>query len=126
MPPKSPRDVADDALGRVVERLTTSHHRRRLARVRLTAAIDPPPGGWAEGEPPPRAGNAVTLLIDGAEALPGMGDAIENAPSHAHATGWHVPPGFPLAPHEAPQYPPTSRRGGATRIPRWGVIRAWA
>src|SRR2546428_631544 len=69
MPAKSPLDAADGALGQLVERLTISHHRRRLARVRWTAAIDPPPGGWAAGEPPPRPGNAVTVLVDGAEAF---------------------------------------------------------
>ena len=64
MPAKSPRDVADDALGQLVERLTTSHHRRRLRRVAWTTAIDAPPGGWAEGAPPPRSGNVLTVLVD--------------------------------------------------------------
>ena len=126
MPPKSPRDVADDALGRVVERLTTSHHRRRLARVRLTAAIDPQPGGWAEGEPPPRAGNAVTVLIDGAEALPAMVDAIENARSHVHVTGWHVTPDFALTRDEAPRILRQLLAEVATRIPVRVLIWAGA
>src|ERR1700737_3572801 len=92
MPGKSPRDVADDALGQLVERLTTSHHRRRLSRVRRNGAIDPPPGGWAAGEPPPRPGNALTVLVDGAEALEAMADGIAKAQSHVHLTGWHITP----------------------------------
>src|ERR1700737_862638 len=92
MPGKSPRDVADDALGQLVEQLTTSHHRRRLSRVRRNGAIDPPPGGWAAGEPPPRPGNALTVLVDGAEALEAMADGIAKAQSHVHLTGWHITP----------------------------------
>src|SRR2546428_9931329 len=103
MPAKSPLDVAGGALGQRVERLGASHRRRRLARGRWTAAIDPPPGGWAAGEPPPRPGNAVTVLVDGAEAFRAMVDAIENARSHVHVTGWHLRPDFALARDEAPR-----------------------
>ncbi|MEA2636083.1 MAG: hypothetical protein QOH92_2850 [Chloroflexota bacterium] len=93
---KSPRDVADDALGQLVERLATSHHRRRLARVGWATAVDPPPGGWAEGEPAPRPGNALTVLVDGAEALQAMAHGIANAQSHVHVTGWHITPTFAM------------------------------
>jgi len=102
MPAKTPRDVADDALGQLVERLTISHHRRRLARVRWTTAIDPTPGGWAEGEPRPRPWNAVTMLVDGAEAFQAMADAIANAQSHVHLTGWHITPSFAMTRGERP------------------------
>src|SRR5712692_5633984 len=96
MPGKSRRDAADDALGQLVERLATSHHRRRLKRVRWATAIDPPPGGWAEGEPPPRQGNALTVLVDGSEALQAMAEGIAGAQSHVHITGWHITPTFAL------------------------------
>jgi phosphatidylserine/phosphatidylglycerophosphate/cardiolipin synthase-like enzyme len=102
MAAKSPRDVADDALGQLVERLTTSHHRRRLARVHWTAVIDPAPGGWAEGEPRPRPGNAVTVLVDGAEAFQAMADGIAKAQSHVHLTGWHITPTFAMTRGERP------------------------
>src|ERR1700736_6499628 len=102
MPRKSPRDGADDALGQLVERLTTSHHRRRLSRVRRTVAIDPTPGGWADGEPPPRPGNALTVLVDGAEALEAMADGIAKAQSHVHLTGWHITPTFAMTRGERP------------------------
>ena len=96
MPAKSLRDVADDSLGQLVERLSTSHHRRRLARVRWTTAIDPTPGGWAEEEARPRPGNAITVLVDGAEALQAMADGIAKAESHVHITGWHMTPTFAM------------------------------
>ncbi|HVS06847.1 MAG TPA: phospholipase D family protein [Candidatus Dormibacteraeota bacterium] len=102
MPARSPRDAADDALGQLVERLTTSHHRRRLARVSWTTAADPPPGGWAAGEPPPRPGNALTVLIDGADALQAMAAAIAEARSHVHITGWHITPTFAMTRGERP------------------------
>jgi len=126
MPAKSPRDVADNALGQLVERLTISHHRRRLARVRWTATIDPPPGGWAEGTPPPRPGNAVTVLIDGAEAFQAMVDAIENARSHVHVTGWHVTPDFALTRDDAPTILRQLLAEVATRIPVRVLIWAGA
>src|SRR5260370_15654981 len=94
---KSPRDAADDALGQLVERLSTSHHRRRLARVRLATANDPPPGGWAEAEPPPRPGNALRVLVDGSEALQAMAYALARAQSHVYFTAWPLTPTFALA-----------------------------
>jgi phosphatidylserine/phosphatidylglycerophosphate/cardiolipin synthase-like enzyme len=126
MPAKRPLDVADRALGQLVEGLTTSHHRRRLARVRWSTAIDPPPGGWADGEPPPRPGNAVTVLVDGAESFAAMADAIEKARSHVHLTGWHITPDFDLTRNQTPT---TLRRllaDVATRIPVRALIWAGA
>src|SRR6266513_3001946 len=126
MPAKSPRDVADNALGQLVERLTISHHRRRLARVRWTASIDPPPGGWAEGEPLPRPGNAVTVLIVGADAFRAMVDEIEVARSHVHVTGWHVTPDFALTRDDAPRILRRLLAEVATRIPVRVLIWAGA
>src|SRR3984893_1465423 len=102
MPARSPRDAADEALGQLVERLTTSHHGRRLARVSWTTATDPPAGGWAAGDPPPRPGNALTVLIDGADALQAMAVAIAEARSHVHITGWHITPAFAMTRGERP------------------------
>jgi phosphatidylserine/phosphatidylglycerophosphate/cardiolipin synthase-like enzyme len=102
VPGKGPRDAADDALGQLVERLTVSHHRRRLEHVGSTSAIDPPSGGWAEGHPPPRPGNAVEVLIDGADALRAMAVAIAEARSHVHITGWHGTPTFALTRDDRP------------------------
>ena len=60
------------------------------------AAIDPSSGVWAEGDPPPRPGNAVEVLIDGADALQAMALAIGEARLHVHVTGWHITPDFAL------------------------------
>jgi len=117
MPGKSPRDAADDALGQLVERLTTSHHRRRLARVHWATAIDSPPGGWAAGEPPPRPGNALTVLVDGSEALQAMADGIASAQSHVHITGWHITPTFGLTRGERPIVLKELLAEVATRVP---------
>jgi phosphatidylserine/phosphatidylglycerophosphate/cardiolipin synthase-like enzyme len=87
----------DKALGDVVERAVRSHHRRRLRRLGWEHALEPSGDGlWASGEPPPRAGNAVEILIDGAAALPRFAAEIEQARSHVHVAGWHVAPWFAL------------------------------
>jgi phosphatidylserine/phosphatidylglycerophosphate/cardiolipin synthase-like enzyme len=117
MPARSPLDVADGALGQLVEHLTTSHHRRRLTRVRWSGAIDPTPGGWAEGEPRPRPGNALSVLIDGAGALQSMAEAIADARSHVHITGWHITPSFAMTRGERPIILKELLAGVAARIP---------
>src|ERR1700681_4484627 len=117
MPARSPRDAADEALGQLVERLTTSHHRRRLARVSWTTAPAPPAGGWAEGGASPRPGNALTVLIDGADALQAMAMAIAEARSHVHVTGWHITPNFALTRGEHPIVLKELLAEAAARIP---------
>ena len=117
MPTRSPLDVADGALGQLVEQLTVSHHRRRLRRVGWTPAIDAPPGGWAAGDPPPRASNAVEVLIDGAETLAAMASAIADARSHVHVTGWHITPDFALTRDETPTILQKLLASVAARIP---------
>ena len=92
----TPIDRLDAGLGHLLERLTTSHHRRRLRRVGWEGAIDSRPGLWAEGDPPPRQGNAVDVLIDGEEAFARMAEDMRGAKSRVHLTGWHFTPGFRL------------------------------
>ena len=72
------------------------HHQRRLLRVGWAKALEPPADGWAAGEPPPRPGNAVEILIDGAQALPLIADELRGAHSHVHLSGWHFSPEFAL------------------------------
>jgi phosphatidylserine/phosphatidylglycerophosphate/cardiolipin synthase-like enzyme len=126
MPGKSPLDVADGALGQLVERLTTSHHRRRLARVGWRPAIGPTPGGWAGRDPPPRPGNALTVLVDGAEAFQAMAMAIAHARSHVHLTGWHLTPDFALTRGERPAILRELLADVASRIPVRVLIWAGA
>ena len=71
------------------------HHRRRLARLG-NRALAAPAGGWAEGAPPPRTGNAVDVLVDGAEALAAIAEAIESARESVWLAGWFFSPGFRL------------------------------
>src|SRR5205085_11758064 len=47
-------------------------------------------------DPQPRPGNAVEILIDGAEALPAIAEELRNARSHVHITGWYFTPAFAL------------------------------
>ena len=70
----------DRAVGDVVERTVRSHHRRRLRRLGWEHALEPSGGGlWAAGDPPPRGGNSVEILIDGACALPRFAAELEAA-----------------------------------------------
>ena len=60
--------------------------------------LEPPPGRslWAAADPPPRAGGALEVLVDGGEALPRIAAALAGARSHVHIAGWHVTPEFGL------------------------------
>jgi phosphatidylserine/phosphatidylglycerophosphate/cardiolipin synthase-like enzyme len=49
-----------------------------------------------------RPGNAVDVLIDGAQALPTIAEALRQARSHVHLTGWHFSPDFALERDGAP------------------------
>jgi phosphatidylserine/phosphatidylglycerophosphate/cardiolipin synthase-like enzyme len=86
----------DEAVGNATERLIAGHHRRRLARQGWAHALDAGPGGWAAGDPPPRPGNSIEILIDGAEALPQLAETLEAAKAHVHLAGWHFSPEFEL------------------------------
>jgi len=72
------------------------HHTKRLRRIGWENALDPPSGGWASGAPASRPGNALEVLIDGAQALPLIASELENARSHVHLAGWHFSPRFAL------------------------------
>jgi phosphatidylserine/phosphatidylglycerophosphate/cardiolipin synthase-like enzyme len=97
--------VADGLLKRVdgwagqgVEAAIGAHHRRRLRRVDRLEQLDPPDGPslWAGGDPPPRGGGALEVLLDGGEALPGIAQALAAARSQVHIAGWHITPDFGL------------------------------
>jgi phosphatidylserine/phosphatidylglycerophosphate/cardiolipin synthase-like enzyme len=88
--------TAECWFGAQVSEQICAHHRRRLGRIGWDRALDPPRGGWAAGDPPVRPGNKVDVLIDGGEALPAIADALLQARSHVHLTGWHFSVDFPL------------------------------
>ncbi|HEX4188209.1 MAG TPA: phosphatidylserine/phosphatidylglycerophosphate/cardiolipin synthase family protein [Solirubrobacteraceae bacterium] len=88
----------DSILGQGVEAAIRAHHRRRLARAGRLAQQEPPQDGelWCAGEPAPREGCELEVLIDGAQALPRLAEAIAGARSHVHIAGWHITPDFGL------------------------------
>jgi phosphatidylserine/phosphatidylglycerophosphate/cardiolipin synthase-like enzyme len=91
------RERADQALGDGLDSLVLAHHRRRLARLGRLAVLDVPPGGWAAGDPPPREGNGVDVLVDGSEALQAIAEAVSAARSHVWLAGWHFSPELRLS-----------------------------
>lgn len=85
----------DARIGDAVETAVRARHRRRLTRLEQHHAIEPPDDGlWAAGDPPPRPGCSLEVLIDGAEVLPAIAAAIRGAKRSIRLTGWHVEPGF--------------------------------
>lgn len=97
----------DGWAGQSLEAVIGAHHRRRLRRVGRIDQLDPPRDSslWAAGDPPPRPGGALEVLIDGGEALPRIAEAVRSARSHVHIAGWHVTPTFGL-----------TRDAGASRL----------
>jgi phosphatidylserine/phosphatidylglycerophosphate/cardiolipin synthase-like enzyme len=81
---------ADMFIGDRIEAVTRAHHRRRLARAGWGRAFEPSSRLWADGDTPPRRGNDVELLIDGAGFLPRLADELERAESHVHIAGWYL------------------------------------
>ncbi|HEX8975776.1 MAG TPA: phospholipase D family protein [Solirubrobacteraceae bacterium] len=87
----------DALLGDGIEAAVSLKHRRRLERLGWGHAFTPAgPGVFAQGDPPPRAGCRLEVLIDGASALPAIAAALAQARSFVHITGWHLAPSFVL------------------------------
>jgi phosphatidylserine/phosphatidylglycerophosphate/cardiolipin synthase-like enzyme len=89
----------DGWIGERVEASIRGHHRRRLSRAGQLEQLDPPEVAtslWAAGDPPPREGNDLEVLIDGAQALPHLAQALAEARSSIHIAGWHVTADFGL------------------------------
>jgi phosphatidylserine/phosphatidylglycerophosphate/cardiolipin synthase-like enzyme len=94
---------ADAAVGDAIEAAVRARHRRRLRRLGWERVLEPPDDGlWAAADPPPRPGCALDVLIDGAEALPVIAEALEGAQRFVHLTGWHLAPHFELVRGEPP------------------------
>jgi phosphatidylserine/phosphatidylglycerophosphate/cardiolipin synthase-like enzyme len=90
-------DRFDDAIGSGVEHLVVAHHRRRLKRHSWQHAYDPPADGlWCAGEPPPRDGNTLEVLVDGEHALGRLQEDIVGARDSVLLAGWHFEPTFRL------------------------------
>jgi phosphatidylserine/phosphatidylglycerophosphate/cardiolipin synthase-like enzyme len=89
-------------LGEAISDQISRHHRRRLSRIGWEHALDASEAGWAVGEPSPRPGNAVDIMIDGAEALPMIARELTAARSHIHMTNWFLSPDFQLVRGDKP------------------------
>jgi hypothetical protein len=73
----------DGSAGQRIEAAIRGHHRRRLRRVGRIAQLEPPEDGrlWATGDPPPRAGCALDVLIDGEQALSAIAAGTAERPA---------------------------------------------
>jgi phosphatidylserine/phosphatidylglycerophosphate/cardiolipin synthase-like enzyme len=87
----------DRIVGEQLERQVRKHHRRRLAKLGHPHVLDPQDDSlWVPGDPPPRSGNRLDVLIDGERAIGAIGAALRQARSHVHIAGWHITPSFSL------------------------------
>jgi phosphatidylserine/phosphatidylglycerophosphate/cardiolipin synthase-like enzyme len=94
----------DSLVGNGIESVVKFKHRRRLAKLGWERVFDPAsPGVWAQGDPPPREGCSLEVLIDGANALPEMARELAQAQRFVHITGWHLEPSFQLE-HGGPNH----------------------
>ena len=94
--------AAGHALGGAIDRAVASHHARRLRKVGWGHAFGGSGHGWARGTTPPRPGNTVEVLIDGASFLPRVAEELARAQSHVHVTGWYFTPELALVRGDEP------------------------
>src|SRR3954467_6617743 len=95
-------DRFDAALGDGVERAMIHHHMRRLRRHGQLVALAPGTAElWGQTAGPRRPGNSMEVLIDGANALPRMAEAIREAKRHVHICSWNFQPDFDPGPRES-------------------------
>jgi phosphatidylserine/phosphatidylglycerophosphate/cardiolipin synthase-like enzyme len=90
-----PISSLDRVVGTGIERLVRAKHQRRLARLGSNA-LEPSLSWWADGEPPPRPGCRLEVLVDGHEAFAAVAREIESARESVHIAGWHLAPSFEL------------------------------
>ncbi len=85
----------DGVVGDTIERLVCAKHSRRLARLG-SDALDPGDGWWADGDPAPREGCELEVLVDGRDAFAQIAQAIQGARESVHICAWHIAPHFEL------------------------------
>lgn len=86
----------DRRLGDRLDRLVGDHHRRRLARLGWSQALDPAAAMHDTPVHPVREGNSLRVHIDGRDALAAMAEQIAGARSWVHIAGWFASPDFRL------------------------------
>jgi phosphatidylserine/phosphatidylglycerophosphate/cardiolipin synthase-like enzyme len=99
-----PLEAADVLIGRAVERSMAAHHRYRLRRLGRLEALDPrqDDSPWCRDASAPRDGCSIDVLIDGAEVLSAIAEAIRGARRSVRMAGWHSAPHFALERGEPP------------------------
>ena len=90
------------ALGERLDRAVRHRHRDELRHAGWEHALDESAAEFVSGGADPRPGNALEVLIDGAEALPRIADELARAQSHVHLTGWFLSPELQLTREEEP------------------------
>ena len=85
----------DSFVGAQMERQVVAHHLRRLTKLGHARALHAE-RGWATTAAPPRHGNELEVLVDGAEALAAIAAAIESARSSVWLAGGFFSPDFRL------------------------------
>src|SRR4051812_2288992 len=87
-----PIGSVDRGLGRAIERSMALHHAWRLRRLGRLEALRPPDDGspWAREAPPAREGCTLDVLVDGAEVLPAIAEAIRGARRSVRVAGGSV------------------------------------
>ncbi len=71
----------DTVIGDGLDAAVRVKHRWRLRRLGHPEALAPPDDGlWAAGDPPPRDGCRLDVLIDGAQAFPMIAEALAACP----------------------------------------------
>ncbi len=85
----------DTVVGDGIEKMVCLKHRWRLARLG-SGALRAGSGGWAAGDPSPREGCTLDVLVDGESAFAEMARAIQGARESVYITGWHIAPHFEL------------------------------
>jgi phosphatidylserine/phosphatidylglycerophosphate/cardiolipin synthase-like enzyme len=94
----------DAIAGAGIEQGVRLKHRLRLRRLGHADALDPPDDSlWAPGDPEPREGCSLQVLVDGAEAFPEIAGTVALARQFVYIAGWHVAPHFELVRGERPQ-----------------------
>jgi phosphatidylserine/phosphatidylglycerophosphate/cardiolipin synthase-like enzyme len=87
----------DALVGHGIEAAVSLKHRRRLERLGWGRVFSPrEPGVFAAGDPPPREGCRLEVMIDGANALPEIARAMAEAQHFIHITDWQLEPSFTL------------------------------
>ena len=121
-----PLGTVDRGLGRAIERSMALHHTWRLRRLGRLEALRPPDDGspWAREAPPARDGCSLEVLVDGAEVLPAIAEAIRGARRSVRLAGWAVSPHFALERDEPPTVlrellADAVRRGVDVRVLLW-------